>query len=572
MDAPSITRRRVIATLGAVSGVGTLTGCLSETESTIGTATNESTDNGTTTVTEGTPDVEEFQLLEATVPEIHRAMVSGEISATELTEQYLERIEAYDSELQSFLTVNDAAVSRAESLDQTLAKSGPVGPLHGIPIALKDNNDTADMPTTSGSETMEGVVPPDDAEIVERLRDAGAIVLGKTNMHEFAAGIETYSSLGGQTVSPYGYAPGGSSGGSAAALAANLAAISTGTDSCGSVRIPPANNNAVGIRGTMGLVSRDGIAPMSVSQDIAGPMTRTVTDAAIMLDVMAGYDSDDPATGTAIGNTPVGDDPPITTAIDDTDDDISSYTDFLNQDGLDGARIGLVRDYLDEENGASVITIVETAVDDMESAGAEVVDPVPAPPADNGVILSEFRRDFNNYLSSLDDPDAPENLSEIADQPDNIHPEVAPTVESFVSVEVENLDENVDYLQDIAARNELAVVDEEGPDLGNKRQVLATMAEHDLDAMLYPTLSEPPVDIPEGEGEYPDQDGSNCNLSAGTGLPAITFPGGFTDDGRPVGVELIGRPWTEGRLIELAYAYEQRTEHRTAPEGFGSLE
>jgi Asp-tRNA(Asn)/Glu-tRNA(Gln) amidotransferase A subunit family amidase len=561
----------MIATLGAASGVGTLTGCLSGDGSTIGTATPESTDDGTTTVTEGTPDAGEFQLLEATVQEIHRAMESGEISATELTEQYLARIEAYDSELRSFITVNDAAVSRAESLDQTLAESGPVGPLHGIPIALKDNNDTADMPTTSGSETMEGVVPPDDAEIVERLREAGAIVVGKTNMHEFAAGIETYSSLGGQTVSPYGYAPGGSSGGSAAALAANLAAISTGTDTCGSVRIPPANNNAVGIRGTMGLVSRDGIAPMSVSQDIAGPMTRTVTDAAIMLDVMAGYDPDDPATGTAIGNIPAGDDPPITTAIDDTDDGVPSYTDFFNEDGLDGARIGLVRDFLDEENGASVITVVETAVEDMESAGAEIVDPVSAPEAD-GVILSEFRREFNNYLSSFDDPDAPENLSEIGDQPDNIHPEVEATVEAFLSVEVENLDENVDYLQAIAARNELAVVDEEGPVLGNKRQVLATMAEHDLDAMLYPTLSEPPVDIPEAEGEYPDQEGSNCNLSAATGLPAITFPGGFTDDGRPVGLELIGRPWTEGRLIELAYAYEQRTEHRTAPEGFGSLE
>jgi Asp-tRNA(Asn)/Glu-tRNA(Gln) amidotransferase A subunit family amidase len=290
-----------------------------------------------------------------------------------------------------------------------------------------------------------------------------------------------------------------------------------------------------------------------------------------MLDVMAGHDPDDPATGTAIGNIPAGDDPPITTAIDDTDDGVPSYTDFFNEDGLDGARIGLVRDFLDEENGASVITVVETAVEDMESAGAEIVDPVSAPEAD-GVILSEFRREFNNYLSSFDDPDAPENLSEIGDQPDNIHPEVEATVEAFLSVEVENLDENVDYLQAIAARNELAVVDEEGPVLGNKRQVLATMAEHDLDAMLYPTLSEPPVDIPEAEGEYPDQEGSNCNLSAATGLPAITFPGGFTDDGRPVGLELIGRPWTEGRLIELAYAYEQRTEHRTAPEGFGSLE
>lgn len=562
----SETRRNVLKGLGSASAGVALAGCAGE-------STNDE-ENGETDVASA-DEGGEFRLIEASIEDIHAAMDQHELSAVDLVEEYLDRIEEYDDELKAFLHINEDAVSRAESLDEELEESGPTGPLHGIPVVLKDNNDTSDMPTTSGSKTLEGVVPAEDAEIVARLRDAGAIVLGKTNMHEFAAGIETYSSLGGQTMSPYGYAPGGSSGGSGAAVAANLATISTATDTCGSIRIPAANNNSVGIRGTIGLISRDGIAPMSVLQDIGGPLTRTVADTAIMCDVLVGYDPADPSTARSIGNVPV--DPeqevPITTSIGDVSgDEEGSYTDFLNEDGLEGARIGVIRDYIDDESdeGKPVAEVVEAALSEFEDAGAEIVDPVSPPPANNGVIGTEFHREFNNYLSSIGDPDAPQDLSEIAAESDDIHPEVAGFIEGVAETDISTLDEDVDYLQDIIARDDFLVLNDEEIEPGNRQQVLVTMAEEELDALLYPTISEQPVEIPEDEPA--DQNGSNCNLSAGTGLPAITVPGGFTDDSRPIGIELLGRRWSEGRLIELAYAYEQHTQHRTAPEEFGELD
>ena len=573
-DEDDTLRRTVLKAMGAVGGAGALAGCSSGDGATsVGGGT---TDAGTTTATGGGGDGPDANLGDGvtTVAGLHSAMADDELTAEELTQYYLDRIDAYDGELNAYLHINEDALDRASELDQTLEESGPVGPLHGIPLVLKDNFDTGDMPTTGGSETLEGVVPPDDATTVQRLRDAGAIILGKANMHEFAYGWSTYSSMGGQTPTPYdlSHVSGGSSGGSAAAVAANLAALGTGSDTCGSVRVPPAFTNSVGVRGTLGLISRDGIMPMSERQDIGGPITRTVADAARMLDVMVGYDSADPSTARAVGNVPVGDDPPVTTALGDGDG--GSYTDALDEDALEDAGIGIIREYIQQEGERqSVATVVETAIGDMEESGARIVDPVEVPPDDNSLTVTEFHREMDDYLSTLDDPDAPADLEAIVDQPDNVHPAVLPILESSVEVAVEDMDENVEYLQALAARDYYRTMDDADTEPGNRQQILAVMAENDLDALLYPTASAPPAEIPDAEGEYPSQPGDsvNCTLSAGTGLPAVTVPGGFTDEGLPVGIELIGRPFEEETLLGLAYAYEQATGHRRAPEDFGEV-
>lgn len=525
-----------------------------------------------------------FDIEEATIAEIHQAMRRNQITAVELTQQYLDRIDTYDEDLNAILTINDSALERAQDLDAALNESGPVGPLHGIPLILKDNFDTEDMPTTGGSETLEDSVPNDDGATVQMLREAGSIVIAKANMHEFAYGWESYSSLGGQTYNAYDVdrVPGGSSGGSSAATAANLTTIATGSDTCGSNRVPQSFNNLVGVRGTIGLISGDGLQPMSKTQDIPGPMTRTVTDTAIMLDVMVGYDPADPRTSESVGKTPVEDEPPITTWPSDersaASKTPSSYTDFLREDGLEGARIGVLREYLEtEDDRAQVTEVIETAIGDMENEGATVVDPVEIPyvdiaELDLSVVTFEFEREFNDYLASIDDPDAPNDLTELISQTDNIHPEVLSSLEAAVEVETDDLDENIDYLQRLVNGDHFTDIDQTDATPGLRQATLTAMADENLDALLYPTVSAPPVEIPEDEPPSQPADSVNCDLSAVSGLPAVTVPAGFTaEDELPVGLELLGRPFDEETLIELSYSYEQATNHRRAPERFGPL-
>lgn len=556
------TRRKAMMFMGTTSAVG-LAGC-----------TGENGDDSAQS-TESEAETTEFELIEASIPEIHETMASGALSAEDLTAAYLDRIEEYDEELNSFLHVNDGALERARELDEELENGGPVGPLHGIPLVLKDNFDTGDMPTTGGSLTMDGVIPPDDANTVQWFRDAGAVIIGKANMHEFAYSWETYSSQGGQTPTPYTleHVSGGSSGGSAAAVAANLATVGTGSDTCGSNRIPPAFTNTVGLRGTLGLISRDGIMPMSTAQDIGGPITRTVTDQAIMLDVMARYDPDDPSTARTVGNIPVSETPPITTAIGDSSSNSGSYTDALDEGALDDAIIGVAREYIDDEgDGEPVADVVEEAIETMEAAGATIIDPVEVPPDDNSVTVTEFHREMNRYLSTLDDPNAPENLAEIVADEDNVHPGVLPSLENSLDIKIEELDENVDYLQDLVKRDLYRVMDEAESEPGNRQQVLVEMAEHDLDAIMYPSSTIPPVEIPEDEIPSQPGDSVNCSLSAGTGLPALCIPAGFTDDGLPVGIELLGRQFSEEDLLAIAYSFEQTANVREPPEEFGAME
>jgi amidase len=478
------------------------------------------------------PPPASFDVTEASIVELGAAMDEGRVTSEELVERYLARIEAYDGRgpaLNSIITLNPHARTSARALDFERGATGARGPLHGVPIVIKDNYDMAGFPTTNGSVAMAAVMPPDDGFQVQRLREAGAVILGKTNLHEFARGITTVSSMGGQTLNPYDPArnPGGSSGGTGAAVAASFAAAGMGSDTCGSIRIPSAHNNLVGLRGTSGLSSRDGVVPLSYTLDVAGPLARSVTDLALLLDATVGSDPSDPTTAEADANTP------------------DSYVTALDADAVRGARFGvltmLLRQDLEDE---PVARVIDAAVDDLRQLGAEVVaveiDGL-AELLDSYVVLShEFKFGLDAYLAEI--PDAP-SLAEILTD-GRYHPDVAERLTRSNAVDTLDTDE---YREALGRRDTV------------RRRVVETLDELALDALIYPTMRQQAAVIGQPQG------GDNCRLSPHAGLPAITVPAGFTPDEMPVGLEMLGRPFAESRLLALAYAFEQATGHRRPP-------
>lgn len=524
---------------------------------------------GASSATAGTGDSEGFDPIEATVADVHDAIESREATARDIVEDYLSRIEVYDDAINSIIAVNENAMERAAELDEKYAESGPVGPLHGVPLILKDNNDTADMPTTNGSLSMEHSQPEDNAFIVRQLREAGCIVVAKANLDEFARGITADSSLGGQTRNPYdlGRNPSGSSAGTGAAIAANLAVLGTGTDTCGSVRNPTAFGSLAGLRPTMGLVSRDGIVPLSLERDIAGPMARTVTDMAVMLDAMVGYDPADPVTSRGANEIPANTD---RIAGD-------SYTDYLNEDGLDGLCVGVLRDFfgpdVDEDDqdcscdcdddpveqaeaeAEQVTTLVESALEEMERQGAEIVEIEEIPNYDELQEAANeptvFKADLNAYLDGVDNEY--ETLEEIVAS-DEYSCAKADSLRTSDEEDDPDVRETDEFTLSVAGKVEL------------RDAVEGLMLEKGVDLLVYPTLSHPPAEIGES------QPGSNCSLSAYSQLPAIVVPAGYTDDEHlPVGMEMLGFEFDEPTLIEAAYAYEQAADPRETPDGFGPL-
>jgi Asp-tRNA(Asn)/Glu-tRNA(Gln) amidotransferase A subunit family amidase len=476
-----------------------------------------------------------FDVVEKTIPELQAAMAAGTVTSKGLVEAYLARIEAYDRHgpaLNAMIAVNPRAVADAAALDAERTRSGPRGPLHGIPVVIKDNFETADLPTTGGTMALAGFEPHEDAEQVARLRRAGVVIVGKTNLHELAAGITTISSLGGQTRNPYDPArnPGGSSGGTGAAVAASFAAAGMGSDTCGSIRIPSANNNLVGLRGTLGLSSRRGIIPLSHTQDIGGPLARSVTDLAIMLDATVGPDEGDPSTRGAEAHIP------------------KSYRDGLRRDALKGARIGLLKNLFGgaPEDG-EVSEIDRRALDAMKAAGAEVEE-ITIPGLDDllrgsSVITSEFKFDLMDYLARF--PGAPvHSLGEIVERGE--YDAALETV--FKTRNRPDARETDDYRRARVKREAVRAL------------TLAAMDEFRLDVLAYPPLTRKPSFVGE------PQAGSTCQLSAASGLPAISMPAGFTADGLPIGIELLGRAWTEQKLLALAFAFEQQAHLRRPPE------
>jgi amidase len=479
-------------------------------------------------------DVRAFDVMERSIPELQAAMAAGTVTSRELVAIYLARIRAYDLDgprLNAMIALNPQALETAAALDRERRTSGPRGPLHGIPIVVRDNFGTADMPTTGGSLALAGFHTGRDAFMVRKLREAGAVIVGKTNLHELASGITSVSSLGGQTRNPYDPLrnPGGSSGGTGAAVAANFAVAGMGSDTCGSIRIPSANNNLFGLRGTSGLSSRAGIIPLSHTQDIGGPLARSVTDLAIMLDATVGRDPADPITALGEGHIP------------------SSYRALLRADALAGVRIGVLTDLFgaapeDEE----VSRIVRGAIDAMKKAGAEIVD-VTIPGLDdqlNGssVIAAEFKFDLMDYLAQFHDAPV-HSLGEIMER-GAYHAELEANFKTRSAVEARDSDA---YRR---ARVRRATV---------RGLVDGAMAEQRVSALAYPVLRRRPSAIGE------PQRGTTCQLSASAGLPAISMPAGFTDDGVPIGVELLGAAWTEPVLLSMAFSYETAAHPRRPP-------
>src|SRR5262245_17511815 len=476
-----------------------------------------------------------FDPVEKSIAELSAAMASGATTSRALTEIYLARIAKYDKQgpaINAMIAINPRAVEDAAALDRERAERGPRGPLHGIPIVVKDNYETADMPTTAASIALKGWTVGRDAFQVKKLRAAGVVIVGKTNLHEFARGITTISSLGGQTRNPYDPTrnPGGSSGGTGAAVAANFAAAGMGSDTCGSIRYPAAHNSLVGLRPTQGLSSRTGIIPLSTTQDTGGPLARTVADVAVILDATVRFDADDPVTSAGRGKSPA-----------------SGYRQALDASALKGARLGvlvpLFGDAPEEQRAGSV---VRTAIREMESAGARTFALRPAdPPRDNDgiqIIRYDFRPDLDGYLAKAPSPPV-KTLAEIVSK----HL-VIPALEAGFKASVEAPGVTSDEYKAIVTRNEKL-----------RAALVALMDDQNVLALVYPTLRRTAAKIGE------PQSGGNCSASAATGLPAITVPAGFADDGMPVGVEFLGRPFSEVDLLRLAFAYEQATHHRRPP-------
>jgi len=486
-----------------------------------------------------------FHLMETSIADIHKAMQAGTLTCHDLVQQYLDRIHAYDQKgpaIDSMLYINPASLEEADTMDREFERTHKLKPLGCIPIVLKDNFDTADMPTTAGALTLKGAQPEKDAFSVKRLREAGALILGKANMSEFATGGISASSLGGQVKNPYDLTrtPGGSSGGTGAAIAANFAAAGTGSDTGGSIRSPASATSLVGLRPTRGLISRDGIVPVSFTQDTIGPMTRNVADTARLLDVMAGYDPNDPVTALNAGNIP------------------KTYTAFL-ENGLKGARLGVLTNLFgsgpeyDEVN-----QVMAKAIDALKEEGAVIVRledavlDIDTLTANFRMNEPEFKAALNRYLQQQGSHVPVHSLAEIIASGQYYKP----TLEKFFATtqSYEDGPNSADYKDRRMKMEEIRI------------EVANLMAKNQLDALVYP--HQKCLVLPIGATFQKDRNGV---IAALTGFPAIEVPAGFSTPttsapiGVPVGMEFLGRAWAEPELIKLAFGFEQATHLRKPP-------
>ena len=490
-----------------------------------------------------------FDVRETTIAQTQAAIRAGRVTCRQLVEAYTKRVKAYDqmTHLNSMILLNPEALADADRLDAEFRRTHVMGPLFGIVVIVKDNYDTRGLQTTGGSLAMKGVVPTTDAFMVKRLREAGAIVLGKSNMAEWAfSPYVTESSIAGITRNPYSLdrVPAGSSGGTAAAVAASLGELGLGTDTGNSIRGPSSHNALVGIRPTIGLTSRDGIVPLNFFADVGGPMARSVADAAAVLGVVAGYDPADPITKMSEGKAE------------------KDYTRYLVKDGLRGARIGVVRRYVDVETGDSQVkALMEKAIADLKAQGAEVVDPFVIPDYDKlteRIGCGDFQKDLNTYLAEHAPNAYYKSLSAIVDSGLYL-PYIEAQMKRSVAPKTEAQ----------LARGPCVDTYHDPKKIAFRDAVLAQMDKDKVDALVYPTWSNPPRKV--GDMKSPAGDNSQV-LSPQTGFPAITVPMGFTHGSLPAGMTILGRSFSEGMLIKYAYAYEQATRHRRPPEGFGPVE
>jgi len=496
------------------------------------------------------PEVKPFELDEITIAALQDGMKSGRFTARSLTEKYLARIELIDKQgpaVNSLLQINPDALAIAADLDQERRAKGPRGPLHGIPIVIKDNINTHDrMTTTAGSLALAGSIPRRDAFVAQKLRAAGAVILGKTNLSEWANfrsshSTSGWSARGGLTRNPYALDrnPCGSSSGSGVAVAANLCAAALGTETDGSIVCPSSANGIVGIKPTLGLVSRAGIIPIAHSQDTAGPMARTVADAAALLGALTGVDPEDRATDESRRQA------------------LSDYTQFLDPGGLRGARIGVARRFFSFSE--AVDRVMNAALEEMKRYGAVIVDPADSETKEKlddsemQVLLYEFKADLNLYLAALG-PGAPvHSLKEIIQFNERNREKEMPYFgqDLFLKAEAKGPLTSKEYLDALEKNHRVAQT--EGID--------AVLAKFHLDALVAPTGGPPCVtDLVDGDHDT----GGSSTPAAVAGYPNISVPAGFIF-GLPVGISFFGRAYSEPTLIRIAYAFAQATRHRRPP-------
>jgi amidase len=485
-----------------------------------------------------------FRIEETAIAQLQAAFRDGSLTCRALVEEYLRRIDAYDKNgpaLNAIVMTNPDVLNTADDLDRRFRQSGPVGPMHCIPVLVKDNFETTDMPTTAGSLSLKGMMTGRDAFVVTRLREAGAVMIAKSNMAEFAfSPVETVNSiLPGYTRNPYDTSrvTAGSSGGSAAGTAANFATLGLASDTGDSIRGPAAHQALVGLRSTMGLVSRSGVVPLNLAADIAGAVTRTVADTAVVLQVIGGEDPSDAATAASRAHA------------------IPKYAEALRRDGLKGARLGVLHQAYDTPTlDPEVTAVFRRATDELHEIGADVIDPVEVEGLETlrrtqGGGCNQFKYDLNRYLAGLGEKAPMQSLDEII-KSRQFHPSIQARLESSqASNDVPGESAGCQSRDEFREKLRAAV--------------LKLMSDQRLDALIYPTWSNPPRLI--GDLNTPGGD-NNQFFSPSTGFPAITVPMGFTrGDTLPAGLQFFGRPWDEQTLLRLAYAYEQHTHHRRPP-------
>ena len=473
-----------------------------------------------------------FEVHEATIGDLQAAMASGRTTAAALVDAYLARIDAYDRggpRINAMIRLNPRAREQAAALDRERRAGRVRGIWHGIPIVLKDNFENADLPATGGSAALASIPGTRDGFIVRRLRDAGAVILGMANMQELAFGFENASGLGGQTLNPYDLrrCPGGSSGGTGAAVAASFAAIGWGTDTCGSIRVPSAFNNLVGLRPTQGLASRDGILPLTVNGDIAGPLARTITDLAVGLDITIGADSADTSTHVARARP------------------LPRFVDSLGAVPLRGARFGVFLPYFRDAH-PDVASTVRAAIRAMQAQGVEVVEvsaPLDTFAANTSLVFAEMRLAMDAWLARLPAPPVRTFAELVAT---GLHHQTADG--RIRPASAITADDAATRIRTVNARR-----------VALRAAILGVLDSLRLDALVYPTTRQLPAPL----GEVPQL--ISCALGAHSGFPALAMPAGFTAEGVPVGFELLGRPFSDARLVSLGYAFEQSGSRRRAP-------
>jgi amidase len=494
----------------------------------------------------------------ATIADLNVAFASGKLTAEKLVNAYLKRIEAYDKQgpaINAVIYLNPIAKAEAKALDIERKAKGPRSPLHGVPIILKDNFDTFDMPTTAGSSLLKGSIPPDDAFVVKKLRAAGAIILAKVNLSEFASGANGpngFSSMGGQTHNPHDLArgPAGSSGGTGAGLAAVFAQFGLGTDTGGSVRGPSSANGIVGLKPTYGLMSRDGIVPLTLSYDTGGPMARSVYDIAVALGAMTGVDPADAATQWSAGKYQ------------------TDYTKYLKTGALKGARIGVARDFFGQNEETD--RVMEAAIAKLKELGATIIDPVKYPETITKArtqILEpiggrEFRVYLNQYLATLK-PGYPKTLEELIAKAEAPNSGYNNPWRLKAMKEAQAKEGDLDTPQYLVAKNEgMALV---------RAAVMATLSEHQLDALVYPTSPRPAVLIPPPPPSEEPRPASATSIANHTGFPDLIVPAGMTKEGLPVTISFFGPAFSEPKLLAYGYDFEQATKARMLPKNTPAL-